>query len=111
MAQALKDIEKLRSAIPSELIVERGDLFETNRIFESSGELTKVALIVKVGEKVGEDDFDRVWLYASGRIFVGPWINHLLNGYLVGYEHLAGRWPWPGAYGPPDPQDPLGRYT
>lgn len=112
MKQALEDIKKLRSAIPPELIVERGNLFETGGTFMSSidNELTRVALVVKVGQRM-VDEFDRVWLHASGRIFVGPWIHHLLNGYLEGYEHLAGRWPWPGAYGPPDPKDPLGRYT
>jgi hypothetical protein len=109
MTQALKDLEKVRSVIPKELIVEHAGLFVTGQTYDletPGGKLARVALSVKIGET-----FDRIWLYSNGHLYVGMEIMMLLNGHLKGFEHLSGRWPWPGAYGPPDPQDPLGRHT
>jgi hypothetical protein len=106
MKQAAQDCERLRSAIPSELVVDKGELFNTGDTIYLKGKSSRLVLIVKMGEK-----FDRIWLYSDGSLAVGIHIHALLNGQIDGFEYLAGRWPWPGAYGPPDPQDPLGRHS
>lgn len=101
MEQALKDLETLRATIPPELLVDRADLFTVGHTFKLPGDGEEVAMRVALIVKVGEARSDRVWLYSDGKLGIGVGIVTLLQGGVEGYEHLEGRWPWPGAYGPP----------
>jgi hypothetical protein len=110
MKVALGAVEKIRSLIPPELLVDRSSMYEVGQTYHvntSFGKLAKVMLIMKAGEYTNQ-----VWLYSGGHLYVGIEVVMLLRGELKGFEQLVGRWPWPGDYGPPtNYKDSLGRYT
>lgn len=90
VSRAIKDLEKIRAAIPPELLLERGNLWRVG------DRLT--TMVVRIGKGT---EIDLVHLYFDGKLFIGREIRKLLQGEIQGFEDLAGRWPWPGADGPP----------
>lgn len=118
LAQALRDVEKLRQLIPPSLIVEEHEHWKVGGIvpIEENGvkSLCKFALLVKLPQPFNLEglvppwkgiieDLGIVWLYSDGFVYVDRQIYYLLTGQIKGYEHLAGRWPWENFWGPPDP--------
>lgn len=100
-------LDLIRCAIPSELLVSREkvsqfqigeDIYSvdgTFTVYGKSGVIAKIALMATVNESLG-----LVWLRSDGKLSVRWEIIDLLRGKVLGYEHLAGRWPWGEELGP-----------
>lgn len=107
---AWKHLETLKAAIPPEMLVEEGGGYKVGQHLElvakAESRSARIGLIVKIG-----DAHENVWICSDGLVFVDLGITMLLCGNNSSYPHLAGRWPWPGSYGPPRHEDPLGRHS
>lgn len=121
LAQALREVEKLRPLIPAELIVEKLGYWNTGTVipcnYNGVSLLSKITIIVKIpwgntkkidlspSYKGPFEEKGVVHVYSDGFVHVDIEIYYLLTGQIKGYEYLAGRWPWADIWGPPDPTE------
>lgn len=107
---AEKHVVALKAVIPPEMLVEEGAGHHVgDQVYLASltdQRSAKIALIVRI-----DNTYEHVHVCSTGRIFIDHGIRMLLSGLNIHYPHLAGRWPWPDNLGPPNPDDPLGRYS
>lgn len=121
LAQAMREVAKLRPLIPAELIAEKLGFWNTGTVIplRYNGEdlLSMIDLLVKVpflNTDISKlrptyngavQEIGIVHIYSDGFVHVDLEIYYLLTGQIKGYEHLAGRWPWEDCWGPPDPRE------
>ena len=121
LAQALREVEKLRPLIPAHLIVEQAGYYRVGNVipvkYNNVDLLCKHFMLVAVPYgKVDRaklsptcndpfQDVGIVHVYSDGFVHIDIEIYYLLTGQIGGYEHLKGSWPWADFWGPPDPTE------
>jgi hypothetical protein len=103
MNKSLKCIDAIKRAVPPELVVERWKDWitgETFPVLSRKAQYGKVVLMLHFTRPPFNGRLSRVWLYSDGSLVVGRLTWMLLNGKMLGYEHLKGRWPWQESEGP-----------